>query len=131
MAEVLNKTVTQPVAVKGKTETEKELDELERMLMPRRVRRGSVCVLPSLPLLVEEPKPEKHTVWLDISSDIDANKRKKEATKPKRYINLAKLPFGKHSSYNDETDIRTKIVSKRWKAYKRDNKPKPPHKDSL
>ncbi len=129
--EVLNKTVAEPTAVQSKSETEKELDELERMLMPRRVRRGSACTLPCLPLPTEEPKPVRQCVWLDISLESGANIRKKEAMKPKCYINLAKLPFGKHSSYNDETNIRTKIVSKRWKAYLRDNKPKPPLKDSL
>lgn len=131
VAQVLNKTFTESTTGAGKSETEQELDALEIMVRPKGLRRGSVCLLPTVLLPEEDPKPEKSCVWLDISQDLDFIRRRKEALAPKRYINLPKLPFGKHSSYNEETDIRAKIVSKRWKAWKREEKPKSLHKYSM
>jgi len=133
IAFVLNKTFAETPTAPDKSETEQELDALEVMLRPRRARHGSFCPLPTVLLPEEEPKLEKSRVWLDISLDSDFNRRKKATLAPRRYINLPKLPFGKHSSYNDETNFRTKIVSKRWKAWKREDKPipKPKHKYSL
>jgi hypothetical protein len=62
---------------------------------------------------------------------MSAEKKKKALFHPKKYINLPKLPFGQHSSYKEETDIREKIVSQRWKAWKRQQHTKSIPKRSL
>lgn len=89
------------------------------MIRPRRVRH-SFAALPALPLPEDNPQPKHEVVMLEIERETSAEKRKKALLHPKKYINLPKLPFGQHSSYNEETNIRGKIVSQRWKAWERE-----------
>lgn len=104
--------------IKVHSDTEGELDALERMIRPRRLR-CSIAALPALPLPEDNVKPKNRGVMLEMEMDTSEEKKKKAPFHPKKFINLQKLPFGQHSSYNKETDIREKIVSQRWKAWKR------------
>ena len=105
------------------TETETELDSLHATLKPRRSRL-SFC-LPtashSPPKLPTDAKPAKVYCLLPW-----VEKPKKQSPEPscKLFINLPKLPFGKHSSYNEEPNFRKLIVSKRGKAWRRYKKPR-------
>ena len=104
--------------IKVHSDTEAELDALEKLVRPRRLRH-SFAALPALPLPEDNVQPKRECVMLEIEWDTKAEENKKAFLHPKRYINLPKLPFGQHSSYNEETDIQGKIVSQRSKAWKR------------
>lgn len=107
------------------SDTEEELDALEKMVKPRRLRNSFAC-LPSRPLPELRPlEPQKTPVFLEVDSDSSFERKKKEQFQTMKFLNLPKLPFGQHSSYNEETDIRGKIVSQRWKAWKRQQKAVP------
>ena len=106
-------------------ETEEELDALEKMVRPHRLR-NSFAELPSKP----SPEPyesevHKTAVFLEVDLDSSGERKKKEHLHPMKFLNLPKLPFGQHSSYNEETSIQEKIVSQRWKAWKRQPKAVP------
>jgi len=104
--------------------TESELDAFGKMTKPRKARNSVILQRPPSLLIRDTPVPEQPPVPVFTRSEsLEACKR---STQPrKRYINLPKLPFGQHLDYNEETDIRNKIVSKRWKAWKRETKPLP------
>ena len=111
------------VCIQHVSETEMELDALDRMVQPRIKRRSSISDLPPLQPRVMQPEQKYH--WVHITVDEDLAEKTKKKTQPvrgKRYINLPKLPFGSHLSYNQEGNLREKIVSKRWKAWKREEK---------
>jgi hypothetical protein len=104
--------------------TENELDAFSKMNRPRKYRFSFIAQqLPSL-LTSETPAPDQPLApELPRSVSLEAPKRSPQPRK--LFINLPKLPFGKHLAYNEETAIRNKIVSKRWKAWKRASKPVP------
>lgn len=104
--------------------TENELDAFNKLNKPRKYRFSFIAQpLPSL-LTSETPAPDQPLApELPCSVSFEAPKR---PTQPRKlFINLPKLPFGKHLAYNEETAIRGKIVTKRWKAWKRVSKPVP------
>lgn len=101
------------------TETELELDSLQAAVRPRKQRSSISFPSGFHPLqtqstqIVESQEEEKDVVMLQ-----------REELKPAKnramvYINLPKLPFGRHKSYNEEKDIRSFFVSRRNKAWRR------------
>ena len=106
-------------------ETEEELDALEKMVRPHRLR-NTLAELPSKPLPeLYESEIHETAVFLEVDLDSSGERKKKEHLHPMKFLNLPKLPFGQHSSYNEEASIREKIVSQRWKAWKRQPKAVP------
>ena len=104
--------------------TENELDAFTKLNRPRKNRLSFIAQqLPSLPTSETPTLEQPFAPELTKSVSFEAFKRSSQPRK--LYINLRKLPFGKHLAYNEETAIRNKIVSKRWKAWKRASRPKP------
>lgn len=102
--------------------TEKDLDALDKLTKPRKPRNSVILHRPPS-LLISETLVSEQSAGSELTRSISFEAHKRSSQPRKLYINLPKLPFGHHLTYNEETDIRNKIVSRRWKAWKRDVKP--------
>ena len=121
-SDVLTETVMQTSpSPKRWTETESDLDDLEKQLKPRQSRRNSVTLTTKLPIFetVQTENTPNSPIFTGIPVEIEGIPKKKQPLKRLKYVNLPKLPFGSHSSYNDDSEFREKIVSHRWKAWMR------------
>ena len=101
-------------------ETESELDSLHASLKPRK-SRGSFSlanITANLPESSSEPEEETGKSFC-LLPWVEKPKKTSPGPEKKVFVNLPKLPFGCHKSYNDETEIRGLIVTKRWKAWRR------------
>ena len=104
------------------TETEHEIDLLELALRPR-VSRQAIVVPQAVAAPVSSVKYlEREDYYLYPWLAKSKNRRLRST--PKVFINLPRLPFGKHRSYNEEKDIRELLVSSRWKAWRRERRVK-------
>ena len=108
-------------------ETEQELDLLEAATKPRTLNMPKRLMLhrashSHINVSVIEPPCDSvpdSRVYLAYSPEKPV---KAASGSPKVFVNLPKLPFGSHKSYNEEGNIRALIVSKRWKAWRREGR---------
>lgn len=113
-----------PKPRKSYNETEEALDALEKNTQPRR-KRQSLCITRAPELDFQErnlPSPPS-------TPPAKPALRSLKALNPARkvYINLPMLPFGRHSNYNGEGNLRAKLVSRKqaaWQRYQASKKPR-------
>ena len=102
-----------------------ELDSLHAAIKPRKGRM-SVCLPNLFPSPIEAPSHQNNDkrnetgyLWVDPTPN------RLDKTPPKVYINLPKLPFGRHESCNSMADIRSFFVSHPARAWRRKTITKP------